>query len=83
MLIPSQLSVKQNSPAILRLTVSEYQKVHILKQYGNAQEIVTDLAIKKTIFEQPQLFELPAYASYPDKCFSGEKIPHSKSDDSV
>jgi len=52
---------KNHAPASLRLQMSEYRKVHILKQRGGNQYIDVSLPPAQDIPGQPQLWELPAW----------------------
>lgn len=50
----------QHSPAALRLQMSAYREVHILKQRSGLQDINIYLPPEDDIPHQPQLWELPA-----------------------
>ena len=60
-LFRSQKAAAQHAPASLRLLVSAYRQVHILKQRGGNQHIDVDLPPAEDRPQQPQLWELPAY----------------------
>ncbi len=50
-----------HAPAALRLEMSAYRQVHILKQRGGKQYVDVQLGEENDIPGQPQLWELPAY----------------------
>ena len=51
---------QQNAPAALRLQMSGYRQVQLLKQRGGKQDLTIDLPVTDDIPGQPQLWELPA-----------------------
>lgn len=58
-LFRSQDAVHQHAPAALRLQMSAYRQVHILKQRSGLQGIDVYLPPEDDIPNQPQLWELP------------------------
>jgi len=54
---------RNHAPAGLRLAVREYRKVHILKQRGGNQGLEVNLPPAEDLPQQPQLWELPAFAA--------------------
>ena len=56
----------QHSPAALRLQMSAYREVHILKQRSGLQDINIYLPPEDDVPHQPQLWELPADESRHD-----------------
>ena len=60
-LFRNQQAASQHAPASLRLLISAYRQVHILKQRGGNQHIDVDLPPAEDRPHQPQLWELPAY----------------------
>ena len=57
---PRQAS-HNHAPASLRLEMSAYRQVHILKQRGGNQYVDVQLGEENDVPGQPQLWELPAY----------------------
>lgn len=55
----------QHAPAALRLQMSAYRQVHILKQRSGMQGIDVHLPPEDDVPHQPQLWELPADAPMP------------------
>ena len=53
-------AARSRSPAPLRLTMSAYRQVHILKQRGGSQRVDVRLSEDNDVPGQPQLWELPA-----------------------
>lgn len=53
-------AIAQHTPASLRLAISDYRQVTILKQRGGQQLSTISLSSHNDIPEQPQLWELPS-----------------------
>ncbi|MEQ8517361.1 MAG: translesion DNA synthesis-associated protein ImuA [Chromatocurvus sp.] len=54
---------QQNAPAALRLHMSAYRQVELLKQRGGKQGLTVELPAAEDVPGQPQLWELPAPAT--------------------
>jgi protein ImuA len=54
-------AMHNHAPASLRLEMSAYRQVHILKQRGGNQAVDVALGEDNDVPGQPQLWELPAY----------------------
>ncbi|MEM1144823.1 MAG: translesion DNA synthesis-associated protein ImuA [Pseudomonadota bacterium] len=66
-----QETAHQHSPAALRLQMSAYRQVHILKQRSGMQGLEVYLPPEDDVPNQPQLWELPADSP---ESYTGNKI---------
>ncbi len=60
-LFRSRQAAHNHAPASLRLEMSGYRQVHILKQRGGNQSVDVHLGEENDVPGQPQMWELPAY----------------------
>ncbi|MEM9256694.1 MAG: translesion DNA synthesis-associated protein ImuA [Pseudomonadota bacterium] len=70
----AQRAGRNHAPSSLRLTMSAYRQIHILKQRGGNQGIDVALPQAQDLPQQPQLWELPPWTESTDNSAANHSL---------